>query len=55
MVVTDKPVSTEKYTVTFDAHNLDIQERMSIVDSLVGIIPADITLEAAREERLNRL
>ena len=55
MVVTDKPVSTEKYTVTFDAHNMAIQERMSIVDSLVGIIPSDIALEAAREERLSKL
>ena len=38
-----------------DIHDTSIQERMSIVDSLIGIIPADITLKEAREERLGRL
>lgn len=30
-----------------------IQERVAIADSLIGILPADITLEEAQEERLN--
>lgn len=29
--------------------------RIKIAESLAGIIPADITLEEAREERLNRI
>lgn len=31
------------------------QERVDIAKSLFGIIPADITLEESREERLNRI
>lgn len=31
------------------------QDRVDIVDSLIGIIPADVTLEEAREERLNKI
>lgn len=31
------------------------QDRVNLVDSLVGILPQDITLEEAREERLNRI
>ncbi len=31
------------------------QDRVDIVNSLIGIIPADITLEQAREERLNKI
>ncbi len=31
------------------------QDRVDIVNSLVGIIPADITLEEAREERLSKI
>lgn len=30
-------------------------DRRSILDSLIGIIPADITLEEAREERLSKI
>lgn len=30
-------------------------DRRAIVDSLIGIIPADITLEEARDERLSKL
>ena len=30
-------------------------ERVGIVDSLVGIIPDTMTLEEAREERLNKI
>ena len=31
------------------------QARVDIVKSLFGVIPADITLEQAREERLNKI
>ena len=31
------------------------EDRIKIAESLAGIIPADITLEEAREERLNRM
>jgi prevent-host-death family protein len=31
------------------------QARVDIAKSLFGVIPADITLEQAREERLNRI
>ena len=31
------------------------QERMDIARSLIGILPADVTLEEAREERLRLL
>ena len=31
------------------------QDRVEIAKSLFGIIPADITLEEAREERLNKI
>ena len=31
------------------------QDRVDIAKSLFGIIPADITLDEAREERLNRI
>ena len=31
------------------------QARMDIAKSLFGVIPADITLEQAREERLNKI
>ena len=31
------------------------EDRVQIAKSLAGIIPADITLEEAREERLNRI
>ncbi|MBQ9565701.1 MAG: hypothetical protein IJU98_08955 [Synergistaceae bacterium] len=41
-------------TVT-SLRNADVLERMSIADSLIGVIPADITLDDAREERLSRL
>lgn len=30
-------------------------DKRSIVDSLIGIIPADITLEEARDERLSKI
>lgn len=30
-------------------------DRRALVDSLIGIIPDDITLEEAKEERLNKL
>ena len=31
------------------------QERVDVAKSLFGIIPADITLDEAREERLNKI
>lgn len=31
------------------------QDRIDALNSLVGILPADITLEEAREERLNSI
>ena len=31
------------------------QDRVDLAKSLFGILPADITLEEAREERLNRI
>ena len=31
------------------------QERVDIVKSLFGVLPADMTLEEAREERANKL
>ena len=31
------------------------QDRVDIAKSLFGILPADVTLEEAREERLNRI
>ena len=31
------------------------QHRVDIAKSLFGILPADVTLEEAREERLNRI
>lgn len=31
------------------------QERVDIAKSLFGVIPSDITLEDAREERLNKI
>lgn len=31
------------------------EDRIKIAESLAGIIPADITLEEAREERLSRI
>ena len=31
------------------------QDRVDAVKSLLGVLPADITLEEAREERLNRI
>ena len=31
------------------------QDRVDMAKSLFGIIPADITLESAREERLNQI
>ncbi|MBO4653221.1 MAG: type II toxin-antitoxin system prevent-host-death family antitoxin [Lachnospiraceae bacterium] len=30
-------------------------DKIALVESLVGIIPADITLEEAREERLSKI
>ena len=35
--------------------NNPFQYRVDLVESLVGIIPADISLEQAREERLAKL
>ena len=32
----------------------EIEERIEIAESLAGIIPDDITLEEAREERLSK-
>ena len=31
------------------------QDRVNIAKSLLGILPADVTLEEAREERLDRI
>jgi prevent-host-death family protein len=31
------------------------EDRIKLVESLVGIIPPDITLEEAREERISRI
>lgn len=31
------------------------QERVEVAKSLIGILPADITLEEAREERLSKI
>lgn len=31
------------------------QDRVDIVNSLIGIIPADVTLEEAREKRLSKI
>ena len=31
------------------------QQRVDVAKSLFGVLPADITLEEAREERLNKL
>lgn len=31
------------------------QDRIDALNSLVGILPADVTLEEAREERLNKI
>ena len=31
------------------------QDRVDIAKSLFGILPADVTLEEAKEERLNRI
>ena len=31
------------------------QDRINIVESLMGIIPADVTLEESKEERLNKI
>ena len=31
------------------------QDRVDLVESLVGVLPQDITLEEAREERLSRI
>ncbi|MCM1219802.1 MAG: type II toxin-antitoxin system prevent-host-death family antitoxin [Lachnospiraceae bacterium] len=31
------------------------QDRVDVVNSLIGIIPSDVTLEEAREERLSRI
>ena len=31
-----------------------IDERVKIVESLIGIIPADVSLEQSREERLKK-
>ncbi len=31
------------------------QNRVDAVKSLLGVLPADVTLEEAREERLNRI
>ena len=31
------------------------QDRVELVESLVGILPADISLEEAREERLSKI
>ncbi|MCD8308187.1 MAG: hypothetical protein LUD51_08200 [Clostridia bacterium] len=31
------------------------EERVKIIESLFGCIPADITLEESREERLSRI
>lgn len=31
------------------------QDRVDIVNSLIGIIPDNVTLEEAREERLNKI
>ena len=31
------------------------QDRVNMVNSLVGIIPADVTLEEARQERLSKI
>lgn len=35
--------------------NDNVEERLKIARSLIGVIPADITLEDAREERLNKI
>ena len=32
-----------------------VRERVAIANSLIGILPADMTVEDAREERLNRI
>ena len=31
------------------------QDRVELVESLIGILPADVSLEEAREERLNKI
>ena len=31
-----------------------IEDKMAIVKSLIGVLPSDVTLEQAREERLSR-
>lgn len=31
------------------------QERVAVAKSLFGVLPADVTLEEAREERLNKI
>lgn len=37
------------------AHPLTVQERIRIAESLFGILTPDITLEQAKEERLNNI
>ena len=32
-----------------------LQDRVNLVDSLVGILPQDVTLEEARDERLDKI
>lgn len=52
---------TEDVLITTDSGKIitkltnAIAEKIAIAESLVGIIPANITLEEAREERLSKL
>ena len=54
----------EDVLITFEGEPLAIltnpvestkRERVQIAESLIGVIPADITLEEAREERLRKI
>ncbi|HBH95247.1 MAG TPA: type II toxin-antitoxin system prevent-host-death family antitoxin [Ruminococcaceae bacterium] len=54
LAATEDVFITENGKVIAKISNPNIDKR-AIVDSLVGIIPADITLEEARDERLSKI
>lgn len=51
---TEDVLITENGKVIAKLSNPNV-DRRALVDSLIGIIPADITLEEAREERLSKI
>lgn len=54
LIETEDVLITENGRVIAKLSNPNI-DRQKILDSLIGIIPADITVEEARDERLSKI